>query len=64
VSNIIKLSLNVTIEETIDLLKQMNSVVKDNDLNGAKHFLNRVNDMIMEIEDDISAMDELVYDEV
>ncbi len=62
-SNIIKLSLSVTIEETIELLKQMNSVVKDSDLRGAKHFLDRVNDAINEIEDDISALDELVYDE-
>ena len=29
-----------------------------------KHFLDSLNDMIMEIEEDISAIDELVYDEV
>lgn len=63
-SNITKLSLSVDIEETIEYLKQMNAVVKDGDLNGAEHFFDRVNDMIMQIEDGISELRcELVYDE-
>lgn len=63
-SKFTKMCINVDIEEAIEMLKQMNSAILDNDAKGAEHFLDRINDLIMQIEDGMSELSsELLYDE-
>lgn len=63
-SKFTKMCINVDIEEAIEMLKQMNSAILDSDAKGAEHFLDRINDLIMQIEDGMSELSsELLYDE-